>query len=393
MPIFSRLLAVTLLCLSLAACSTVKGWFSMSKDDDPRRPADLVDFEPSATIKRLWSVKVGNGQGKGMFRLRPVVSGDLVYIASNDGRVAAVERDSGKKRWEKRLERSLSGGVGHYGDSLFLGTSDGEVLRVSAEDGEVVWSIPVSGEVLAPPQSDGRVVIVQTYDGKVHSYDYDTAKRRWSYDSNVPVLTLRGTSTPILRDGRVFAGFASGRVVAFDARSGVVEWETRVAIPQGRSEIERIVDIDGTMVLTGGELYAATYQGRIAAIEVRGGNRVWQQDVSSYSGVSVGFGNVYVAHDNGSVMAFLRDGRGLRWEQDALAYRELSRPTTVSSYVAVVDLEGYLHLLSQVDGSLAARERVDKEGARADMAREGRVLYVYSNSGRLIAYEISSRER
>jgi len=391
--VFFRLAGVLMLSLSLAACTTVKDWFSMDDDEDPRRPADLVDIEPSARLQQLWSVGVGDGQGKGLNKLQPVIAGEVIYAASSDGRVAAVERDNGKRRWEKRLEKSLSGGVGHYGDSLFLGTADGELMRVSASDGEIVWSTPVSGEILAPPQGNGSVVVVQTYDGKLHGYEHDTGKRRWSYDSNVPVLTLRGTSTPILSDGRVFAGFASGRVVAFDARSGSIEWETRVAIPQGRSEIERIVDIDGTMALVGGELYAASYQGRIAAIEARGGNRIWQRDVSSYSGVSVGFNNVYVADDDGSVKAFLRNGQGLRWEQDALAYRELSRPTPVSSYLAVVDLEGYLHLMSQVDGSFAAREKVDGSGARADMISDGRTLYVFGNSGKLMAYEITAGEK
>ena len=389
----TRLSAVLLLAVTLCGCSTVTGWFSMDDDEDPRRPAELVDFEPTATLQRLWSVGIGKGQGEGLFRLRPVIAGELIYAASSDGRVVAVERESGRKRWEQRLEKSLSGGVGHYRDSLFLGTKDGELLRLSADDGELIWSTPVSGEVLAPPRGDGRVVIVQTYDGKLHAYDHESAQRLWSYDSNVPVLTLRGTSTPIINDNRVFAGFASGRVVAFDARTGSIEWETRVAIPQGRSEIERIVDIDGSMALVGGELYAATYQGKIAAIDARSGNRMWQREISSFSGVSAGFGNVYAADDNGSVMAFLRNGQGLRWEQDALAYRELSRPTPVSSYLAVVDLEGYLHLLSQVDGGFAARERVDGDGARADMASDGRVVYVFGNSGKLMAYEITARDQ
>lgn len=388
-----RLTAIALLTLSLGACSTVKGWFSMGDDDDPRRPADLVEFEPTAAIKQRWSVSVGKGQGKGLNRLRPVVAGPLIYAASHDGRVVAVERESGNKRWEKRMEKSLSGGVGHFGDAIFLGTTDGELVRMSAEDGDIVWSVPVSGEILAPPQGDGRIIVVQTYDGKLHGYEHATGTRRWSYDSNVPVLTLRGTSTPLISDGRVFAGFANGRAMAFDVRTGSIEWEVRVAIPQGRSEIERIVDIDGSMALAGSELYVASYQGRLAAIEARSGNRIWQRDISSYSGVSVGFNNVYAADDNGTVKAFLRNGQGLRWEQDALAFRELSRPTPVSSYLAVVDLEGYLHLLSQVDGSFAVREKVDAKGARADMASDGRTLYVYGNSGKLMAYEITAREK
>ncbi|MEQ8516794.1 MAG: PQQ-binding-like beta-propeller repeat protein, partial [Chromatocurvus sp.] len=143
MRIFLRFAAVLLLSLSLSACSTVKGWFSMDDDEDPRRPADLVEFEPAATLERLWSVGVGNGQGKGLYRLQPVIAGELIYAASNDGRVVAVERGSGRKRWEKRLDKSLSGGVGHSGNSLFLGSADGELLRVSAEDGEIIWSTPV----------------------------------------------------------------------------------------------------------------------------------------------------------------------------------------------------------------------------------------------------------
>lgn len=391
-----RPLLLAALVLGLSGCSgmtsTMKGWFSMDDEDDPRRPADLQEIKASADLRKLWSVGVGNGQGKGLYRLQPALAGDLIYVASNDGQVMAIEQATGRERWERELDMSLSGGVGVYRDSLFVGSVDGELLRLSASDGEIVWSVPISGEVLAPPQSDGKVVVVQSYDGKLHGYDHASGERLWSYDSNLPVLTLRGTGTPILVDGRVFAAFATGRVLAFDARTGSIEWEARVAIPQGRSEIERIVDIDGTMALVGGELFAASYQGRLMALDARTGNRLWQQDMSSFSGVSLGFGNVYVAHENGSVMAYLRNGQGLRWEQDALAWRELSRPTPVSSYLAVVDFEGYLHLLSQVDGSFVARERVDGDGARADMLSDGRRLFVYGNSGKLIAYEVRARE-
>jgi len=180
-------------------------------------------------------------------------------------------------------------------------------------------------------------------------------------------------------------------VAAFNTQTGGVLWEVRVAIAQGRSEIERIVDIDGTMVLAGNELYAASYQGRLVAIDVSAGRKIWQKDVSSFSGVSQGFGNVYVVDEDGTLAAYYRNGQGLRWEQSALAYRELSRPTPVSSYVAVVDFEGYLHLVSQVDGEFVGRVHVGGDGARADMLTDGNVLYVFTNSGKLVAYEITAR--
>jgi len=125
---------------------------------------------------------------------------------------------------------------------------------------------------------------------------------------------------------------------------------------------------------------------------VDNGRKLWQQKVSSYSGVSQGFGNVYVADEDGTLTAYQRTGEGVRWIQADLAYRELSRPTPVGSYVAVADFEGYVHVLSQVDGEFVGRVRVDDEGARADMVSEGNVLYVFGNSGELVAYEITAQE-
>ena len=387
----SRWLMILPLLVSVSGCSTVKGWFS-DDDDDATKPVELTDIEESVRIKKLWSVGVGDGQGDGLYKIQPVIGGDLIYAASSDGEVRAVNRESGKVVMDAELDVALSGGVGLYGDALLLGSSDGAVLKVDRNSGEVLWSTKVSGEVLAAPQSNGEVVVAQTYDGKLVGMDFETGEKRWTYDSNVPVLTIRGTSTPILLDDIVFAGFANGRVLAVDAETGAVGWEVRVAISQGRSEIERIVDVDGTMELSGGELYAASYQGRIVGIDASSGRGLWQQDVSSVSGVSQGFGNVYVADEDGTLYAFLRNGQGLRWQQGALGYRKLSRPVPVSSYVAVADYEGIVHLVSQVDGEFVGRVKADGDGARADMLSDGNVLYVYGDSGKLIAYEVSPRD-
>ncbi|MFV8818110.1 outer membrane protein assembly factor BamB [Haliea sp. E17] len=374
----------------LAACSTIGGWFS-SDDEDPTAPAELVDIDETVKIRKLWSVGIGDGQGDGLYKLQPVIDGDRIYAASTDGEVYAISRERGKKLWDADLDMSLSGGVGVSGDALFVGSSDGTVLKLSADGGDILWSARLHGEVLAPPQSNGRVVVVQTYDGKLQGLDFDSGERLWTYDSDVPVLTIRGTSTPVINGDAVYAGFANGRVVAFDIDSGGILWEARVAIPQGRSEIDRMVDIDGSMALVGSELFAASYHGRLVAIDVASGRRTWQKDISSWSGVSQGFNNVYVADEDGTLNAFYRNGQGLRWQQGALAYRGLSRPTPVSSYVAVVDFDGYLHLVSQVDGEFVGRDHIGGDGARADMLSDGNVLYVFTNKGTLAAYEVSAR--
>lgn len=384
------LLAATLL-MSLSACSTISGWFD-SDDDDPKAPAPLVDFTETVKIKKLWSHGIGDGQGDGFYKIQPAINGDVIYAAAANGDLEAFDRNSGKSLWDVELDFPISGGVGVYDDALFLGSSDGLVLKVDAKSGEVQWSTRLSGELLSAPQSNGTMVVAHTLDGKLQGLDFATGELAWTYDSNVPVLTLRGSSPPIVEGNAAYVGFASGRVLAFDASTGGIAWEARVAIPQGRSEIERVVDIDGSMTLFGKELFVASYQGRIMAIDVASGRKLWQHDVSSFSGVSQGFGNVYVADEDGTVTAYQRSGQGERWQQPALAYRRLSRPTPIGSYLAVGDLEGYVHIMSQVDGEFVGRVKADGDGVRADMISVDDILYVYGNSGDLIAYKIKSKD-
>lgn len=376
--------------LLTTGCSTITGWFS-DDEFDPREPVELEKITEQVKLKSRWSRGVGDGQGEGLLKINPILVGDSLYAASAEGRVMSVDPESGRVRWKQDLDLALSGGVGHHGNSVFVGASEGLVMRLDAASGSEIWRAPVSGEVLSAPQGDGRYVVAQTYDGKLMGFDYETGEVRWTYTSDVPVLTLRGTGTPMILGDNAIAGFADGKVVAINLRSGNVAWEVRVAIPQGRSEIERIVDIDGSMAVQGNELYVASYQGRLAAIDTRSGRRLWQRNVSSVSGVGVGFGNVYVADDDGTVSAFLRNGQGVRWQNIDLGFRDLSRPTPVNSYVAVVDFEGYLHLLSQVDGEIVGRTKVDSSGARADMLTRGNRLFVFTNDGALKAYDVEAR--
>ena len=389
MAIVRRFIALASVAL-VTGCSTITGWFS-DDEFDPREPVELQKIVEQVNLKSRWSRGVGDGQGDGLYRINPVLVNGNLYVASAEGRVSSVDAETGRVRWKRDLDLALSGGVGHHGNSIFVGASEGLVIRLSADDGSEIWRAPVSGEVLSAPQGDGRFVVAQTYDGKLMGFDYDSGEVRWTYTSDVPVLTLRGTGTPMIIGDNAVAGFADGKLIAVNLRSGNVAWEARIAIPQGTSEIERIVDIDGSMALQGTELYVASYQGRLAAVDTRSGRRLWQRNVSSVSGVGVGFGNVYVADDDGTVSAFLRNGQGVRWQNIELGFRELSRPTPVNSYVAVVDFEGYLHLLSQVDGEIVGRTKVDSDGARADMIASGNRLFVYTNGGKLKAYDIEAR--
>ena len=384
-----RLLTTSVLLLLISGCSTFQEWFG-SEEEDATAPVELERIDTKVKLKKQWSTKIGDGQGDGFYKITPTLVDDVLYVASSDGEVAAISAADGDRLWRVELERPLSGGVGYHDRSLYLGGADGSVLQLSADDGVVEWEAPVSGEVLAAPAVSDDWVIVQTYDGKLLGFQPGADEPAWTFTSDVPVLTLRGTSTPILVGDNAIAGFGDGKVVAVDVNSGNVSWESRIGVPQGSSEIDRIVDIDGAMTQQGIELFVASYQGRVAALDSRTGRKLWQQNVSSVTGTHVGFGNVYVADVDGTLSAFLRTGQGVRWQNIELGYRQLSRPTPVSSYVATVDFDGYLHLLSQVDGQIVGRTKIGGDAARADMIADSGRLIIFADNGQLLAYELET---
>jgi outer membrane protein assembly factor BamB len=208
------------------------------------------------------------------------------------------------------------------------------------------------------------------------------------YDNTPAVLTLRGTSSPLLTSRLAIAGLSTGKVIAVDTQRGLPVWEQRVAIPQGRSELDRIVDIDGGLLLSGNTVYVVTYQGRVAGLDLDSGRILWQREASSYAGVAEGFGNVYVSAASGAIESIDERSASVLWSNDALARRQLSAPEVFSSYVAFGDLEGYLHLVSQVDGRFVARKRIDSAGLRARPVVVGDWLYAYGNGGKLVALTI-----
>jgi len=384
-----RLLTTSVLLILISGCSTFQEWFG-SEEEDATAPVELERIDIKVKLKKQWSTKIGDGQGDGFYKITPTLVDGVLYVASSDGEVAAISAADGDRLWRVELERPLSGGVGYHDRSLYLGGADGSVLQLSADDGVVEWEAAVSGEVLAAPAVSDDWVIVQTYDGKLLGFQPGADEPAWTFTSDVPILTLRGTSTPILVGDNAIAGFGDGKVVAVDVNSGNVSWESRIGVPQGSSEIDRIVDIDGAMTQQGIELFVASYQGRVAALDSRTGRKLWQQNVSSVTGTHVGFGNIYVADVDGTLSAFLRTGQGVRWQNIELGYRQLSRPTPVSSYVATVDFDGYLHLLSQVDGQIVGRTKIGGDAARADMIADSGRLIIFADNGQLLAYELET---
>mgnify|MGYP003641575566 FL=1 len=381
-----------LLCLFLASllvsgCGPLKNLGSGGNASEKTGPAALVAFEQEVNITKLWSSNTFGEYASINGGIRPVLAAGVIYAADSGGNVVAVDAGTGKQIWKKSLDSPLAGGVGFGGNLLVVADTNGDVFALEAETGEQRWSVRVTSEVLAAPAVNDAVVVVQSHDGKLVGLHASNGERRWQYEIDSPILTLRGTSPPILSDGMLIAGFANGKIVALAADSGSLLWENRLAIPQGRTELERLIDIDGRAVLVDEVIYASSYQGRIGAIAKASGRGIWYQNSSSVHDLAYGLGQVYSVQKDDEVRAIRGNSGQTLWSNDQLSLRKLNSPVTIEAYLAVADAEGYLHLLSQTDGRFVARVKVDSDGVTAPMIADGQKLYVQDNGGGLTAYQ------
>ena len=358
-------------------------------DEDPRAPAELMDIASEITINRNWRIDVGNGQGDNFKKLTPVVDGGFVFAASDDGEILAVNSTNGDLMWQTEVEATITGGVGAGDGIVMIGTEEAELVVLNQADGEEVWRARVSSEILSQPKTNGDIVVAQTVDGKLVALDREDGFQRWTYETTLPALTLRGTSSPVLTsEGTVIAGFSNGILVSVAAEDGVWNWEERVAVPDGQYDIERVIDVDGELLVDGSRILASSYQGNLMAFDTASGQIVWGMEASSYHGMDQGFGNIYYNDDRSHLIALRDNSSDVVWQNEELQYRDLTAPKTISNYVAVADYEGYLHLISQIDGRIIGRTRIDNDGIRSNLLADNGKLIVYGNSGSLVSLTI-----
>ena len=329
------------------------------------KPAELPEFIPERTAQMLWRHDVGRGVEKDFLQLGPQIDGDLVFMVDRRGDVEALEAATGRRVWEVRLDVQTSAPVG-VGDGLVLvATRKGELIALDSATGARRWQAALSTEVLAPAIAHLGTVVAQTGDGKLVALNAADGKRRWVFERIEPPLSLRGTSRPVILGEYVLSGFANGKIVALDLRDGRLLWELPVATPRGRSEIERLVDVDAPVLVVRDALYAASYQGKIVAVDLRSGRLNWSRDASVFNAMAADDRNLYVTDDKSIVMAVDQASGAIVWRQDRLRGRRVSAPTIVDGYVAVGDFEGYVHWLSPEDGRFVARFRASPDAVRA----------------------------
>lgn len=390
------LLLVIMLAATLSGCNWLK---SLGKKDNVEPPTPLTEFAPATQIDRIWSEGVGKGAGISGARLTPGSADGRLYAASIDGTIEAIDAASGHSVWQKHLgkrsgwlwrrgDNSLrwSGGPTAQGDLLVVGGLDGQVYALSTQDGADRWNVQLTSEVIAPPAIADGVVVVRTNDGRLAGLDAADGSRKWIHDEPVPPLSLRGSSAPLIANGVVYDGFDNGKVVAVRLSDGNELWSQALSNGEGRTEVERLSDVDGNIVSDGTALFAAGYRGQFAALSLENGRPVWQRDLSSYVGAAVSGNTVAIVDAEGNVWAFDRETGVNLWKQDKLKYRWLSSPAIQGKYVVVGDSEGYVHWLSLEEGKFAARERMSKKAIEgAPLVVDG-TLYVEDVKGHIGAY-------
>jgi len=384
---------VAALLLLLTACSAVPQTRTAAQR--------LPEIVPRYDVVPLWYRQAQGGYALDPALMRVTVAGGRCYFVDTTGYITVLDANTGARVWRAKPSAGhdaqdpstlLSGALAVSNDLVLAGTREGKLLALDAAHGSLRWQAVLSSEVLAPPTVEAGVVMVHSNDGRLYALSMVDGHDLWTYDSSVPALSLRGSSRPLIADGRVIGGLDNGKVVALTSSDGQVQWETTVAVPEGRSELDRLVDIDADPLYVEGVVFAAAYHGRVVALSALSGRILWARDISAHTGMAVSGDLLIVSASDGTVWALDRGTGSVLWRQDELVDRTITAPVIQSGQIAIGDAEGFIHWLTPDDGTFVARSHVDDVGITSLIAADD-ILYAVSATGEIQALRIRAVRR
>jgi len=364
----------------------VAGCGIFGKKDPENDPMELTDFEERLRVSKLWSTSVGSGLGKSASGLKATYVDGQIWAADHKGRVFAIDAESGDRLRRFELDMQLSAGPTVRDDVVLVGTIDGQIVVLDRQGGAIKWRAQLSSEILAAPLQRDGVIVVRCIDGRVFGLDAETGFRQWVYDRSVPLLTLRGNSDPLIRAGQVFVGHDDGSLTALDLQSGELLWEQRVGTPEGRTQLERLADIDGPMAIAGLDIYAVSEHDRMASVALDSGRLLWVKEIGAYQGLELDRARMALTDSDDRVWLLDRRSGSTAWSNDQLLRRGVTRPVLQGGFLAVADRDGYIHWLDADSGEFVARERASRDAPVAAPLVVGNVLYVLDVDGKLSAW-------
>ncbi len=356
-----------------------------SSKDNSEPPALLTDIDQPIPLEIRWSTDTDAADNAGLFNLSPLLIDDEIFSIDTAGVIKNIDASSGRERWSFETElASISGLTGNQ-QLIVVSSGDGDLAVFDRVESGLKkrWSIQLIGEIRAIPAIGDQQLLVRTVAGKLSAVSLDDGIVKWTISRRIPALSLTGNSPPILDDGRVIVGFDDGKLTAFDLNNGQTIWETVISHASGRTEIERLVDIDGRFLLMDGIVYVSTYQGRLSAVQAIDGNVIWSRKFSSYQSIIADEEALYITGDFSHLWAIDRRTGSAFWKQEILHARKITAPQLLGNRIVVADLEGYVHWFDKSDGSLQGRIRLSESSHVAQPLSWQNSAVVFDSDGRL----------
>jgi outer membrane protein assembly factor BamB len=344
-------LALLLLFGLLAACGRNK--------DNSEPPAALTSIQDAIPLEINWVVDTRASQNRAAFRLAPLIDGDFAYTIDNSGLIRSIGLAKGNRLWRYRSGLEPIIGLGGNSQMLLATSRDGDLVAFREIDGslERMWSTRIGAEVRATPVIDGEQVFVRSVDGRLRSLSTADGSEQWVVSQRVPALSLTGNSNPLVVGEMVIVGFDDGKLIAYDRNTGKTLWDTAITVPSGRTEVERLDDLDGDLAVRDGVVYAVSFQGHLAAVQAVNGDVLWSRKFSSFQAIAIDDTALYLSSADSDLWSVDRRTGSAFWKQDVLHARRITAPTLIGDKVVVADFEGYLHWFAKTDGKLLGRIR------------------------------------
>lgn len=374
MPAAPRILVLTVLATALSACS-------MFGKDKPK-PADLGPNPGKIAVHQAWTAKVG---GEVPLAMPATVQGNAVMVVTKDGTVTVLDATTGAQTGKFSAGEALTTGVGSDGQRAVVVTRSNQL--VAFEGGKQVWKRELTAAAYTPPLVAGGRVFVMAADRSLSAFDAGTGRELWFAEgpSNEPLI-LRQPGV-LMAVGNTLVAGVSSRLAGVDPDTGSVRWQAPLASPRGTNDVERLVDLVGSVSRVGDSVCARAFQAAVGCVDAGNGAVRWTQPSKGSDGVGGDDQSVFGAESNGTVQAWRRADGSRLWSIDKLQYRKLTAPLVLGRSVVLADDWGTVHLLSREDGSALTRLETDKTGVATAPVVAGNTLVVVSRSGTVYGFK------
>lgn len=348
---------------------------------------ELTTLASNRTVnpRLLWQTKLTSGSNN-YVEIHPKVLGDNIIVSGLDS-VSSFNKQTGKLNWKEALGQSITGGVNVDTDTVFVGTEDGSAVALESKTGKTRWVTLLKQPIVAVSTSKEGKVVFRTLNGKIHALSTKNGELLWQKTQRTPNLSLQGASTPLLAGPLVITGFDNGAVTAYQLDTGKEAWSVKLGLESGLTELSKLIDIDAEMKTIGTALFAVSYQGSIAGIDMRTGKTGWKRKLSSFSGIDANENELFVSDNQGQVWKLDPLTGKPAWKNDDLLQRSPTAPTLLGkAQIVVADSEGYLHWYNTKTGKIVGRIRGDASGYVVAPTVQGNTVYALGNSGLLSVY-------